>query len=57
MQDTYGDPVVVELNGPRDPVEIKFYSTLIQSKSVLAYCLEPIANQNTAVTRLHIGKT
>ena len=31
----------------------RFYFTLIQSKSVLAYCLEQIANQNTAVTRLH----
>ena len=55
MQDTYGDPVAVELNGPRNPVEIKFYVTLIQSKSVLAYCLEQIANQNTAVTRIHKG--
>ena len=53
MQDTYGDPVAVELNGPRNPVETKFYVTLIQSKSVLAYCLEQIANQNTAVTRIH----
>ena len=53
MQDTYGDPEAVELNGPRNPVEIKFYFTLISSKSVLAYCLEQIANQNTAVTRLH----
>ena len=29
MQDTYGDPVAAELNGPRNPVEIKFYFTLI----------------------------
>ena len=28
MQDIYGDSATVELNGPRNPVEIKFYFTL-----------------------------